>query len=282
MKLTRGLLAGGVALVLALTGCSGQESGTPSAGSNGGSGSGTSLFGNVDELVSAASEQSKNKQSAQMTFDMDVAGQKFSGTGAYRTGADSAMKMSMNMGQAGTLEMILLDRTLYMKANEQLKAALGGAPGKEWIKITPDGTDPMSQAMAPMFEQMEQQIDVSKSLEKIKQAGQITKSEETQLNGQDVKHYWITVDLAKLAASEQNPTAKQALEAQVQQGVKTIEQELWLDSDNLPVQVVSQIPLPAGAGAGGNGKATIGFKGWGEPVDIAAPPADQVATPPGR
>lgn len=279
MKLTRGLLAGGVALTLTLAGCGGQESGTPSAGTDGG-GSGTSLFGNVDELVGAASEQSKSKQSAQMTFDMEVAGQKLSGTGAYRTGANSAMKMSMNMGpQAGTVEMILIDRALYMKATEQLKAALGAAPGKDWIKITSDGTDPMSQAMAPMFEQMESQIDVSKSLEKIKQAGQITKSEATKLNGEDVTHYWITVDVAKLAANEQNPAGKQALEAQLQQGVKTIEQELWLNSDNLPVQVVSQIPMPGQAGAG---KATIGFKGWGEPVDIAAPPADTVATPPGR
>jgi hypothetical protein len=276
MKLTRGLLAGGVALVLTLTGCADKsDSSGGTTGTKADAKPSTSLFGDVNALVEAASGQSKSKQSAQMTFDMAFGGQNMTGSGAYRMGDNPAMKMQMD-SPTGSIEMVLVDRTLYMKMPAEL-AGKAGSDGKPWIKISADGTDPMSKAMAPLFDQMEETVDVTKSLEKIKEAGTITSSGEETLDGEKVTRYAITVDVAKLAEIQQDPTLKQAAEAQIKAGITKIDQELWLNSDNLPVKVTTQIPMPGA----GNGTATILFKDWGQPVDISAPPADQVTTPPG-
>ena len=265
------LAAGGFALVIALTGCSG---GGDNASGNGSGGELSSPFGSAQELVRAASAQTEQSKSSKFTFEMDMAGQKLSGSGeGMYAGADTAMSMTMDAaGQA--MEMRIVGKTLYMKMPEGTGMT---AEGKPWVKIDPEGDDPMSKAMAGQFDNMTEQNDPSKILEQIEKAGTITNSEQVELDGQQTTHYSIELDMKKLA--EQMPDSANAKAVEQMQGkIDTMPMELWLNSDQLPVQIVmdmSKIAEAAGQPNAG-GQMTMKYSDWGTPVNVEAPPADQV------
>jgi hypothetical protein len=268
------LAAGGMALVLALSGCGGESDGNASPQAP--------LFSSAQELVRVASSKTEQVQTAKFTYEMSVLGQQMTGSGEGRfAGADTAMSMQMDMmGMA--MEMRMLDNVFYMKMPEQLAQSMGGqSPNKPWMKMSA-GDNP---AMAQAFEQAEQS-DPRKTLELIEQAGAITKSERTQLGGQDVTHYWAELDFAKMA--DQAPGGVPAEMADQLKGVDTrIPVELWLNSDQLPVkmtmdmsavmQAVAQQAGGAPAGQDMGGKISMEYTDWGAPVNVQAPPADQVA-----
>lgn len=263
------LAAGGFALVIALTGCSGGDD-----ASGGASGDAPSPFGSAQELVRVASEQTEKSKSSKFTFEMSMAGQAFSGSGeGLYDGPDTAMAMVMDVsGQS--MEMRFVDKAMYMK----LPASSGmTAEGKPWVKIAAGGDDPMSKAMGDSFDQMAEQNDPSKILEQIEKAGTIKNTEQVELNGEPTTHYSIEMDLKKLAEQMPDSAGAKALE-QVQGKVTTLPMELWLNSEQLPVQVVmdmSKIAEAAGQPAAG-GKMTMKYSDWGAPVNVEAPPADQV------
>ncbi|PRX49068.1 hypothetical protein B0I33_103101 [Prauserella shujinwangii] len=274
------LAASGFALVLALGACGDSEGGTASP-VGGDSGNGSSLFSDAQALVAAASEQTSQSKSSKFTMEMDMAGQKISanGEGVY-DGANSKMAITMNMG-GQTMEMRLVDRTMYMKLPGEAAAQMGG---KEWVKVSADGTDPLSQQLGSSFDQMAEQSDPSKVLDQIKQAGEITNSEETTLDGQDVTHYTIELDFAKIADQYGAAGVSEEQMKQLADKVGKLPMELWLNGDNLPVQVsmdMAKVMEAAGAPAGQGGSMLMKYTDWGAPVNVEAPPADQVGEFPG-
>ncbi|SFB61932.1 hypothetical protein SAMN05216266_12938 [Amycolatopsis marina] len=265
------LAAGGFALVIALTGCGG---GDDNASGNGSGGELSSPFGSAQELVRAASAQTEKSKSSKFTFEMDMAGQKFSGNGeGLYDGDNTAMSMNMDV-QGQTMEMRIVDKVLYMKMPAQAGMT---ADGKPWVKITPGGDDPISKSMGDSFDQMAEQNDPSKTLEQIEKAGTITNTEQVELNGEQTTHYSVELDMKKLA--EQMPDSPNAKAVEQMQGkIDTLPMELWLNSDQLPVQIVmdmSKIAEAAGQPQAG-GQMTMKYTDWGAPVDVEAPPADQV------
>jgi len=118
--------------------------------------------------------------------------------------------------------------------------------------------------------------DLIKQVEQIKDAGTITKSQQETLDGQQVVHYWIDVDVEKLAAQQTDAMMKSAMESLAKQGTKTLKYELWVRGDGLPAKFATQAPV----GAGKPVTVTVGFSDWGQPVNVQAPPADQVGEMP--
>jgi hypothetical protein len=271
-----GLVAAGLALTLALAGCGSKEAGIPSAAndSSAGGGSAPKVFGNALDLAGAVNNNSKAKQSAKLSIEATGA-MSMKGDGAFRVnGSDVAMKMSMDMGASiGKMEMVIVDKAFYMKMPTTLAGQGGLSAGKPWIKISADGTDPLSKTLGPLLENMGQSFDVSKTMDQIKNAGQITKSAKETLDGQDTTHYWVTIDMLKAAQTQTDPALKKAAEdAAAKSGVKSMDMEIWVNTDNLPVQIV--MATPAVQGQTMNMK--MKYLDWGQPVDITAPPADQI------
>lgn len=262
------LAAGFLALALGLTACGG---GQPS--SSGGS-TGPTLFGDVQELVRAASAKTGQVQSAKFTISGSVAGQAMTGSGEGRfSGPDTAMAMTINAaGQ--TQEMRVVDKTLYIKLPPQAQAASGGKP---WATF-PEGS-PAAKALGASLDQAESN-DPSKTLEQIQKAGTITRSEQTTLDGQQVSHYWVTIDAAKIADELASSGLPAEMLDQLKSANVTYPLELWLNSDQLPVQVTQDLgPMMKAIGAPAEAQAasiTMKYTDWGTPVDVAAPPADQV------
>ncbi|GAB3484939.1 hypothetical protein [Amycolatopsis cihanbeyliensis] len=254
------LAAGGFALVLALTGCGGESVEGQAQ-----------TYGNAQELVQAALTGTEKSQTAKFTFDMSVAGMNMKANGEGRFDSENpAMSMTMDMlGQ--NMEMRLVGDALYIKQPQ----ATGDKP---WTKASKDSNDPMSRAMGGKIEEMTSQMDVRNALDQVKAAGTIKSSEQTELNGQPATHYVIDLDFQKLLEQE-SANLPQGMNEQMAGKVDKLPMELWLSEDELPLQVtmdMAKVMEAAGAPAGQGGKVTMTYSDWGAPVNIEAPPADQV------
>jgi hypothetical protein len=281
------LVAAGAALVLTLTACGGNSAtGTAQpAGANGQSqtdgGSGlASPFTDAIQLASASKQGTEKSKSAKFTMEGSAAGQTISATGAMAIdGANT--KFSMTSTAAGqTTEMRMVDKVMYIKLPAEEQKQMG--TDKSWAKISADGTDPISQALGASLSQSAEQSDPSKILEQVSKAGRIISSDQTELNGQQVNHYKVELDVAKSVEqfTGQVPAAARDKLTEMLKGKDIkIPAELWLNKDNLPVQVtMDQGPMMQALGAPGSGDAkfTMKYSDWGTTVDVAAPPADQV------
>jgi hypothetical protein len=272
-----GLVAASLVLALSLAGCGSKEAGTPVAGDGTGGGgstggaSGQSKTFDALGLAAAINDNSKAKQSAKIAMTMDAAGQSIKVDGQVKMDANPAMQMTMDMASM-KMEMVLVDKVLYMK----LPAGMGGgtASAKPWVKISKDGDDPISKQMGTMLDSIDDSFDVGKQMEQLKTAGTITKQEKETLDGEQTTHYWITLDMVKMAQSD-DPTVKKAAEDAAAGGLKTMDMELWANADNLPVQITTKMAV-----AGQSVSMKMTYKDWGKPVTITAPPADQVGEMP--
>jgi hypothetical protein len=276
------LAAGGLALILALSACSGSTDGTAfPAGAAGKSGS-SSLFSDSLQLVAAAKAGTEKSKSSKFSMEMNVAGMavKASGQGRYDA-ADPAMSMSMDLlGQQ--MEMRLIGKTMYMKMPESMRASTGST--KPWTKVSLDDSTAAGKALSENYSQLAEQNDPTKMLEQIQKAGTMKKSEATTLNGEPANHYTFDIDLAKLA--DQLPAGLPAdAKAELEGKDVRFPMDLWVNSDQLPMQIVMDMTALGSALGGAQGgqmgdmKMTMKYTDWGLPVDIAAPPADQVGEP---
>jgi len=279
------LVAAGAALVLTLTACSGNSApGTavPAAGEQSQSTGGgvlASPFTDAIQLASASKQGTEKSKSAKFTMEGSAAGQTISATGAMAfDGANT--KFSMTSTAAGeTTEMRMVDKVMYIKLPADQQKQMG--TDKSWAKISADGTDPVSQAMGSALSQSAEQSDPSKILDQVSKAGRIISSDQTQLNGEQVNHYKVELDIAKALDQFTGQIPASARE-QVNEKLKgkdlKIPAELWLNKDNLPVQVtMDQGPMMQALGApAGDAKFTMKYSDWGTQVDVTAPPADQV------
>jgi hypothetical protein len=277
MRRTAVLVCGMIA-ALALGACGTQTEGGRPVAAGGPAGSaaagGARTFGSVADLASAVTASSRGKQSAHFSVEMTSAPQgSFRGTGMYRQDATGVWAQYTMSTPQGDMQMVMVPDAVYLKM-AQLAQLTGGKP---WIKVTENGTDPMSTTLAPLLISMQQQADVAKAIDKIKSAGTITGTTRETIDGVSTTHYTIKVDMARLAAAEQDPTLKQMYQAAVQQGVRTSNIDVWLNGDNLPVRFATTSTV------NGRQVTTTGtYTQWGAPVQITVPPADQVGQLPGR
>ncbi|MBB4688569.1 LppX_LprAFG lipoprotein [Amycolatopsis jiangsuensis] len=285
-KTTTFAVAAGAALALALTGCGSKtENGTASpagqAQDQSGSGSGLAApFGDVLKLADAAKQGTEKSKSAKMSMNMSLGGQAVTANGAMTfDGPNPKFTMTMDSPQGAT-DMRYLDNTIYLKVPPEQAAQYG--TDKAWLKISPDAGDPLSQTLSKSMQQASKQSDPTQILDQVAKAGRIVGSDQTELNGQQVNHYRVELDVNKavdqftgdLPAEVKDQMTKMLAGKDIK-----IPAELWLDKDQLPLQVTmdeTRMMQAMGAGAQGAGKITVKYSDWGAPVDVTAPPADQV------
>jgi hypothetical protein len=280
------LVAAGAALVLTLTACSGnsatgtaEPAGAGSQSQANGSSGLASPFTDAIQLASASKQGTEKSKSAKFTMEGSAAGQTLSATGAMAIdGADTKFSMTSTAG-GETTEMRMVDKVMYIKLPAEEQKQMG--TDKSWAKISADGTDPISQALGGALTQSAQQSDPSKILEQVSKAGRIISSDQTQLNGEQVNHYKVELDVAKAVdqfTGQVPAAAREKLTDMLKGKDIKIPAELWLNKDNLPVQVtMDQGPMMQALGApAGDAKFTMKYSDWGTTVDVAAPPAEQV------
>jgi hypothetical protein len=225
----------------------------------------------VADLAKSIGDKTVDKSSAHMKLTANAAGQDISGEGDLKFGdADAAMMMDMATPE-GNLSMVLLDAVLYIKLPQELE------PGKAWIKIDSSSNSELAKALGSMTDQMSKNADPRATLEEFEKSGEITDTKEEELDGQQVTHYTITVDVQKMADNQADPTMKTAMDEAIKGGLKDFPVDVYINEEELPVRIALEMPTPDATGKTQSVKMTIDYSKWGEPVDITAPSADQIA-----
>lgn len=221
------------------TGSSQDQKGTDDSGNSSAKGD-TVDAGELAERTAAAM-----KKAGSGTMTMDTDGDKATGDFAYVDGKVQQHTTVPNEG--GVLEILAVGDFVYVKGLPDQK--------KPWAKIDPKGTDPVSQMFKGVVEGTVN--DPTRMASKFKGTTATVKSKDG-----DATTYEFTVDSAKALQGAATPTPSASA------SVPPLQMTYVLDTQYRPVSISTTV---------GSQSLTVTYKDWGKKVDIAAPPADQVA-----
>ncbi|KFU82564.1 hypothetical protein SAMN04489729_6328 [Amycolatopsis lurida] len=287
MKRVTTLAAITTAAVLALSACGGEKqpgAAAPAPAPTEQKSLLSAPLGDPIQLATLTRESTKKAKSFKMTLET-VAGtekEKVVGQGVY-DGDNPRFSMTLD-DVSQKAEVLWVDNAFFFKLDADDKAEL--KTDKAYVKLSADGQDPISQVLGKMMSKAIKESDPSRTLEQVSKAGKITKSDQVELNGELTNHYVIEIEVEKVIALIVGEVGipfpadvQQKLDAKLKGKNVTIPTELWLNADQLPLQVVSdQTAFMKAMGVPGDGvaKSTVKYTDWGSPVNITAPPADQV------
>lgn len=251
-----------VTLLVSLTGCAGGgESPAPASERS------IAKYSTAEELGQAISAATAKQKSAKLTLKEKSA----DSTGTYLEGPRGAaidVKMSM---QGQDARMVAMDGVAYLRYPDGMLPD----PAKPWIKITADGTDAASKMLGPTMVTLQDNANVGLTLTDAKDAATMGPVIAERTNNVTAIRYEVTVDVQKLAATIKDPVRKTAQERAVQFGAKQRTLYIWIDERDLPVRFDTRTD-------GETPGKSVSFSAWGTPVDIKAPPAEQITELPGN
>jgi hypothetical protein len=215
----------------------------------------------ADTFVGALTKGQASLSAMSARFEMEVAsaGATMTATGAVRATAGATPEMAMTMtvpGQATAIEMRMVGGIFYMN--------MGEATGGKYVAVNP--SDPSVGVPMPT------DVDPASSAKDLEGAiVSVTKvGQPAQVGGVLTQAFDVVVDLAKVTGTTRQ-TLDQALKQASPAGATlppTMTYHYWIDAAGL----VHRVAYDA---LGTSTQMT--FEGWGEPVDITAPTADQIA-----
>jgi hypothetical protein len=264
-RLAPALALGGAALV-AVAGCGAQS---------------TSSLGNVKLAAAEAVQQSVQKAgevtsySADMVLDAtggDQGASKIQGSLLYQSQPQLATDIRLDTitygGQnvPGGARAILSGDTVYVKS--ELLNKFAGA-NKPWIKVSLADVDAKGQTGIKGFMDQIQQFDLAGTVKLLTVSKDVKAVGTETVGGVDTTHYSGTFPVAE-AAQVIDPAKSEQLQKDLSR-VKDVKFDFWSDAQSLPRKVTL-----SGSEQGNTFNLTAFFKGFNEPVEIKAPPADQV------
>lgn len=242
-----------VLLGLTLSGCGDKESTGDQAGTTSGKGDDVALSAaNFSQVLADAQTEAK---SSHVDMTIGVGGQSIKAQGDVAVGstpANSAMKLTMDMGSSMKFEMRLVDQVFYMN--------MGQMTGGKYLKIDlNDENNPLAEQYGQIMEQM----DPAKQLDELKVAVSSfeKKGEPKTIDGVKAQPYVVKVDTSKMTAFKELPDTAAG------QIPDTIVYTMYIGPDQLLRRLEFEL-----AGS----KSTMDYSKWGEPVDIKAPAAGEI------
>lgn len=230
----------------------------------------------VADLGTAVLHNTEQTSSVHMDMTMQVPGTGIvTATGDARfTGTQAAEQLTMTIPNVGNMHVVIVAGTTYLKIPPGLAGATS-RDGKPWVKVTTSGSGASGQAQSlAQTAILAGLADPTHLLQQIKSAGTIAKVTQETLDDVATTHYAIMVDAAKLAKS--NPAERPALN---HLGMTSLPFAIWVNSDSLPVRMVTIVPVSAPTVTTGRQfSITVDYSHWGTPMTITAPPANEVAT----
>jgi hypothetical protein len=261
----------GAAVVLSLTGCLG-ESGGGSAG------------GDVQLTAAQVLEKASQKTSQFDTFKTDMTVNASTPQGAVNTHLKGQFRLkpslafTMNVDNmsaggrslpTGGIQMVYLDKAIYVKVPPQLSQRSGGKP---WGKIDLAQMGQQSGFNLDSLLSQSQQANPAEQTKMFTASKDARKVGEETINGVETTHYTgsITVAEAMSKLSAQNRAQLEKVYKEI--GATKINFDLWADDQQLPRKLTTKIPTQQT----GNLTVTMVYQDYGKPVNVSAPPADQV------
>lgn len=288
--MSRRLLALATLAVLGLTACGGEETGSPTSApvtttasapadgdatepttepttdeTAGGDGDGDDP--SADLRAAAATTAETTSARVTMTSTMPGVGETTL-EGVMQWGGDFAADWTMTMETGGqTIEMrqLMLPDAVYM----DMGAALGTELPQRWIKMSYDDMGASTGVDLEQVMQQSQQANPASQMELLVESGDFERVGTETVDGVEATHYRGTMDVADM--NEMSGGGEDALAAMRAQGVSTVDWEIWVDGDGLPVRIVQSMTSSAGEIA-----TDIRYSDWGVEVDVTPPPASEV------
>jgi hypothetical protein len=230
-------------------------------GNKGGSSSGDRTAGltaaNFSRILSGAV---RHQHSVHIAGSVTAAGAHFTMQGdSVLAGRNSKMRMRLDAGQLGTVQMVLVDQVIYLNAPQLSR--MTGNPAKPWVKI--DTTDPKS-TFGSSFSRLLDQADPSKLTDTFKSIKGLRNLGSERVNGVDATHYRVRIGIAAAARAG----GASAMELRRAGLPKVASVDVWIDAKQRPVRIAMTV--------GSLVKVNLDFTRWDAPVTVYVPPARQV------
>ncbi|MEU6132002.1 hypothetical protein ABZ805_22745 [Saccharopolyspora sp. NPDC047091] len=165
------------------------------------------------------------------------------------------------------VELAVVDGVGYLKS-----PLLQAEPGKPWLRLAADGTDFAAMLLSPALAQVQDATDPRATFGGVAAATKIQSSAPDQVDGTPATRYSLRVLTAQGAATAPDERQRARLRKAAEAGRAEIGYELWLDDDGLPARFAATEQVAQA----GQVSLTSTYRDWGAPVEITAPPADQI------
>jgi hypothetical protein len=169
----------------------------------------------------------------------------------------------------GSIEQRIVDGTIYMNLGDLPFASELG--GKQWVKVSLDELKQRGGELGGLADQAESNAP-QQGLEYLQGlSGDVEKIGDDTVAGEHATHYRAAIDYARLA--EKLPDSSEVRDKLPKLG--TVPADVWINDDDRVVKM--HMTIDAGAFGAGTGTAemTMEITGFGVPVDVQAPPADE-------
>ena len=245
-------------LALAVTACG-----------SGGTGPATISVGTLRSA--AANSQQADTQTFEFTADVDAKSQQLSMEGSGIVASDGKTgKLTMKIGSVGAIEEIITPDGVYIDMGSLLGTKL--PDGKRWLFMSSDEIAGQSGTAAQSLQGDTGQTS-TQALEYLQATtGNVERVGEDTVNGAPATHYVTHVDYGKWS-EEHMPDATTAEKAKVAK-LGVVPMDVWINGDDRVVKL--SFDVDAASFGGARMKMTMEITGFGEPLDVQAPPADEV------
>jgi hypothetical protein len=180
------------------------------------------------------------------------------------TGAGQSMSMSM-LSSGKTVRMVILPDAWYISSGSKIG-------GKNWIKITEKGKDPLSKAFVPIFASMRQQSSPVPAAAALKGVPVTMVPGSVELDGVRTVRYVVKQNSKQLLAAM--PAAARAQQAKSLAGASSVT-TYYVDEQNLVRKIVVVTTV-----GGRRQTSTMIYQHWGDPVSIVPPSPSDIAVMP--
>lgn len=252
--------AGALALALALGACSNGED--DEAGSGQQEPESGQEAESAQALATEVAEQAQAAETAQFDIESVTGEQETTGEGELDfSGEEPAVRTTLDAA-GEQIETRVVDQGIFLSASGQMAELVEG--DEQWVDISQE------EQMAQMMGEQARMGDPTQLLEQLGPIGTIAETEETELDGEPVTRHVIDIEQPQ----QQQPEGGGG---QQQQG-ESAQVELLVDEENRPAQIIiaSEVPAQGPEQPGGEQTMTVTYSEWGEPVEIEAPPEEEV------
>jgi hypothetical protein len=229
------------------------------------------------KTLKAAASNTQDASSYQFTMNMKVtaqdATQELAANGAQAADG-SQMQFTMDFAGLGTMEMRLVDETIYLNMGDIPGASSELPDGKRWISVT---FDEMKSQTGVDFQQLvdqAQQTSPTQGLQYLEGlSGDVTKIGDDTVNGEHAVHYQASIDYSKLGDKLDGypDEVRKRVEA-----LPPVPVDVWINDQDQVVKVDMTIDVGAmGFEESGKVEMSMEMHSFGEPVDVQPPPADE-------
>ncbi len=215
-----------------------------------------------DDRVQVTAEGAVDLQTQNLSLRMDLAGSL--GLGSSDAG-DSG---------AGRAEVRVVDGVFYLDLGDLGDEAEELTDGKRWLKLDFSGLAGMLGDDAVSSESSNP-VDGLEALRGV--SSDVTEVGTETLRGVETTHYRATIDLAKALADAPAGARDGARDLLERAGAPTIPVDVWLDAQDRVRKYTMQVDGAAFGSESSSVAVTYEFYDFGAPVDVSAPPADEVA-----